>query len=49
MYFHDHGIEEVMKIRIPQQQVEDVLAWHDEDSGIFMVIKRQKCLPPGSA
>jgi hypothetical protein len=33
----DHDAEEILKIRIPEIRVEDILTWHYEKSGIFTV------------
>jgi len=35
--FHEHGADEVLKIRIPSRPTDDSLAWHFEKSGLFSV------------
>ncbi|PNT74477.1 hypothetical protein BRADI_1g15292v3 [Brachypodium distachyon] len=35
--FHDFDTEEILKTRIPEQQMDDFIAWHHEKSGVFNV------------
>ena len=36
-FFHDHDVDEILKIRIPWRHMEDTLAWHYEKSACFSV------------
>jgi hypothetical protein len=35
--FHNYDAEEICKIKIPQTDVGDCVAWHEEKSGVFSV------------
>ena len=35
--FHEHDVQSILQIKIPQRDVEDQIAWHYEKSGVFSV------------
>lgn len=35
--FHEFDVEEICKIKLPNTEVEDCVAWHSEKNGVFTV------------